>query len=145
MADPHALIHPQPNATAIRAALALHHAVEDARPADLADGLRWPRFYHGFDPLRTPAFGPGQAARAGAVELTIDGTRAWPAELLAREPAGSPGDPGPARVFASLAHLKGRSLRNPAFAVLGRHGLLPRRLGYPAWLATLGRADGPGQ
>jgi hypothetical protein len=45
----------------------------------------------------------------------------------------------------SLAHLRGRSVRNPAFDVLRRIGLLPPALGYNAWLDSLGQTGTAGR
>ncbi len=135
VASPRSLYRPTLNATAARAAVVLHQALADADPGDFATTPAWPRFYRGFDPGREPEPDATVTPDAwAAAEVAVGGLRAWPAEMLADRPAG----PGTSRVFASLAHLKGRRVRNPAFAVLRRHGLLTARLGDRAWLDTLG-------
>src|SRR5205823_1631113 len=45
----------------------------------------------------------------------------------------------PIAVYAGLAPLRGRVIRNPAFSVLQKHGLIPARVGHRAWLETVGR------
>jgi hypothetical protein len=140
-AAPRTLIGPPINATAIRSALALHQAVEDADPADFAPGLDLPRFFYGFDPGSTPDFGPIHAAAAAADERAIDGLRAWPAELFVGDGRSSLNRP-PAQIFATLAAHKGRRVRNPAYAVLRRRGILPAGPTYRAWRATVRRHDG---
>jgi hypothetical protein len=138
---PHALIRPRVNATAIRAAVVLHQAVEDAGPGDVAPRLALPRFEYGFDPGRTPEFAPAGAAAPGDGR-EIDGLRAWPAGLFLGDDGRSSLTRPPDRVFAWLAPLKGRRVRNPSFAVLRRRGILPAGPGYRAWLATVRRPDG---
>jgi hypothetical protein len=139
----HDLVHrrsltdPQPNATAIRSAVLLHQAVEDGDPGDFGPGLDWPRFFYGFEPAREPEFGAAAEAGAKASERSIEGLRAWPAELFVRSGGELLRTFPPQRVFASLAHLKGRQIRNPAFAVLKRNGLLPRGQDYRSWLASV--------
>jgi hypothetical protein len=142
--SPHSLIHPRPNYTAIRVAIVLHQAIRDADAGDLAVELRLPAFYFGFDPDRSPRFDTSVLPAARAAERAIDGLRAWPADLFSRD-GKSTLFRAPQRVFASIADLKGRRIRNPAFATLRHHGLLPAGVGYNAWLTTVGRADGRGR
>ena len=105
-----------------RAAALLIRAIADAAPAELADALHLPV------PILNPV--------APAAE-PLDGDKATGAE--ARAPK-----------VARVAHLRGRTVRNPAFDVLRRHRIVPRRLGYRAWLTSLGlvadprRTDGAG-
>jgi hypothetical protein len=139
---PRALIRPRVNVTAIRTAVVLHQAVEDADRDEVAPRLALPRFEYGFDPGRTPEFVPSRAGAAPGDGREIDGLRAWPAELFVGDDGRSSLTRPPARVFASLAALKGRRVRNPSFAVLRRRGILPAGPGYRAWLATVRRPDG---
>jgi GNAT superfamily N-acetyltransferase len=136
LTSPHPLLYPRPNYTAIRAAVLLQQAIQDADPRDLATGLHLPEFSFGFDPDRLPRFDPIDLPAAHAAERAIDGLRAWPAELFSRD-GQTTLDRRPCRVFASLADLKGRLIRNPSFAVLQNHGILPARVGYKAWLSTV--------
>ena len=133
---PHPLLYPRPNYTAIRAAVLLHQAIQDADAPDLATGPHLPEFSFGFDPDRSPTFDPIDLPAAHAAERSIDGLRAWPAELFSRD-GRTTLDRRPCRVFASLADLKGRSIRNPSFVVLQDQGILPARVGYKAWLSTV--------
>ena len=142
LTHPGALIHPQPNFTAIRTALILHQALEDAEPGDCVPSPRLPQPYLLVEAARPLAV---DLARAGQVEpsgISVDGHRAWPAGLLARRGSARNEDRCPTRAYASLAHLKGRVIRNPAFAVLRRHGLISRGTSYRTWLSTVRRADG---
>jgi hypothetical protein len=141
---PNPLILCRPNYTAIRAAVVLHQAIQDAEARDLATGLRWPDFSFGFDPDRSPRFDPIDLPAAEASQQIIDGLRAWPAGLFFRDGRTTLAE-RPTRVYASLAGLKGRQIRNPAFAVLKNHGLLPAGIGYQAWLSTVSRATDRGR
>jgi hypothetical protein len=141
---PRDLIHPRANYTAIRAAVVLHQAIQDADARDLDTGLRLPGFYFAFDPRRSPRFDPIDLPAAEAGEQIIDGLRAWPAGLFFRDGRSTLAQ-GPTCVYASLAGLKGRWLRSPAFPVLRNHGLLPAGIGYKAWLSTVSRVTDQGR
>ena len=99
--------------------------------------MDWPRFFYGFEPERVPVFPASLEAQALSLEQSIEGLRAWPAELFVSPEVEALRGSAPTRVFASLAHLKCRSIRNPAFGVLQRHGLLPLGQTYRGWLATV--------
>jgi hypothetical protein len=144
VADPRTPILTRPNFTAMRSAVVLDQAIRDAGDREPAPRPRLPRIYFGFAPDRPPALDPTALAAAEAAELTIDGLRAWPAELFRRDGRIAL-ERRPEGVFASLAGMKGRPIRNPAFAVLRRHGLLPAGVGYAAWLATVSRATDAGR
>jgi hypothetical protein len=141
---PRDLIHPRANLTAIRAAVVLHQAIQDAEACDLDTGLSLPAFFFGFDPDRPPRFDAIELPAARAAERAIDGLRAWPAGLFFRDGRTTLAQ-GPTRVYASLAGLKGRRVRNPAFALLRDHGLLPAGVGYKAWLDTVSVATDHGR
>jgi hypothetical protein len=126
----YSLIKPSPNYTAIRSALVLHQAIQDADAPDLATGLRLPKFFFGFDPRHLPRLDLSNLPAAVAAERTIDGLRAWLAELFFRD-GQTTLDRLPSLAFASLADLKGRQIENPAFAVLNNHGLLPAKARLP--------------
>ena len=136
LAAPRPFLTPGFNATAARAAVLLHRAIDDSGPGPgPASPPAWPRLYVGFGDRDRPVFGPATTrADRDAAEAEAGGLRAWPAGML----SGSSDPVPPHRVFASLAHLKGRRVRNPAFAVLRRRGLIGRGLGYRAWLGTVG-------
>jgi hypothetical protein len=77
-----------------------------------------------------------------ARESAIDGLHAWPAGLFLGDDGRSSLSRPPAKVFASLSGLRGRRIRNPAFAILRRRGIVPVGLSYRAWRATVRRHDG---
>jgi hypothetical protein len=80
-------IDPRRNPGLARAAVLLHQAVADARPDDPDEGPVLPRLYWAYRPDRPPGFEPGYApAGWAAAEVKVGLFRAWPAELLVREP-----------------------------------------------------------
>jgi hypothetical protein len=134
---PRSLTEPHLNATAIRSALVLHQTVKDGDPGDFGSRLDWPRFFYGFEAGHELEFAARDQVRADASKRSIAGLRAWPAELFAGPRSELLRVFPPSRVFASLALLKGREVRNPAFGLLKRHGLLPRFQEYRSWLASV--------
>jgi hypothetical protein len=125
LSRPGSLSGPPPNLTAIGLARLLSQASEDGEPGDFAPVFEWPRFFYGFEPGRVPVFPASMEWRASALEQSIEWLRACLADLFVGSEAGSLRGFAPTRVFASPAHLKVLVIRDPAFEVLGRHGLLP--------------------
>lgn len=131
------LLEPRPDYTATRAAVLLDQAIHDLDESELGHSLIFPRFYYGFDARRAPHVGSPDAE---ATRLEIDGFLAWPAERFGQGGV-TPLDRRPDAVFASFAGRKGRRVRNPAFALLRRRGLVPSWLEYGEWLSTVSRLE----
>ena len=142
--DPRPLLRNGPNHTAMRAAVVLDQAARDADDRDVADGLRLPDFSFGFDPGQPERVDPIRIPAAEAARRFIRGLRARPVDLLVRD-RGSILDRGLGCLSASLAGLKGRRLRNPAFAVLRSHGILPAGITYTDWRSTVSKLTGQGR
>ena len=125
-----------------RLAVALHQAIEDAGRSGTAEVLTLPRFYWAFRPDSPPhsrrrgigrpsaaasaASAPGRPSVSSGPEGTEAGVSAPPAAV-------------PEAIYADVGYLRGRVVRNPAFAALRRAGLIPARLEY----SRVARLDGP--
>jgi hypothetical protein len=135
---------PASNPTACRAAVLLHQAAETtidglvAYPAHmLARPVGWRWDTHPVNGSSCPFLDDDAAIEEGTIRDN------W----ILRDGTPTPMAQAPIAVYAGLASLRGRAVRNPAFSVLQKHGLIPARFGHRAWLETVGRvtdgSDGP--